>query len=681
MKKEKQKVNESPIMTVELSPKLGNSHQSFIDFCKKLELKLKGNSISRIEILERVRRDSIPGKDLLCVEEIEFQFVISVVIDLLAQGWEIKASKSKVEIWSPAPQESHVAKETVRMGHLLGRNAQLREKSVTEFIRNMEKRRLHQTGWHSIFSLMRDGRDLAEKLREVNLISDEKEKEESLQSIISPYLQVVEGDAKCEHTGLRLGDMWRYFRHTWVNEYKSIPGRSIMILIRDKAAPNHPVIGIAALGSSVVQHGVRDRWIGWQAKTFVKELSDQPNIGKVKWLVKSLNKLIKAIYIKDLLYEKLLEKEDIEHPTEYVISKLLEESERAIKKHRHNPQKESHKIQKVDQRRASYWETEALTHLYRSKRCRQLSKLMSIRRIFWENNLLRVSEATIRDCFKSSKVQSAVAQLIRMIKAEHVGVNMMDITVCGSIAPYNHLLGGKLICMLLCSPEITQYYSKRYGDQISVIASSIKGRPVIRKPNLVLLCTTSLYGVGSSQYNRVKIPIETVRGKGEENIVYENLGHSYGFGTYHFSKETIQLGSVLISRRKEGRLVNSIFGEGVNPLMRKIREALELVGLQSDVLLLHGNRRVTYGIRLAKNFKEILLGLEDIPDYLMDQSQAKHQTDRIADFWRHRWLINRIANHNLLEKVEEHTLTYPINHGAVVPLEKVNGDGIISPLW
>jgi Big-like domain-containing protein len=34
------------------------------------------------------------------------------------------------------------------------------------------------------------------------------------------------------------------------------------LFIRDAAAPNHPVIGIAALGNSVVQHSLRDQWIG-----------------------------------------------------------------------------------------------------------------------------------------------------------------------------------------------------------------------------------------------------------------------------------------------------------------------------------------------------------------------------------------------------------------------------------
>ena len=105
--------------------------------------------------------------------------------------------------------------------------------------------------------------------------------------------------------------------------------------------------------------------------------------------------------------------------------------------------------------------------------------------------------------------------------------------------------------------------------------------------------------------------------------------------------------------------------------MRKIREALEIVGLRSDELLLHGNRRVTYGIRLADNFREVLLGIDTKPRYLINRKSPKKQTERIADFWRRRWLSKRIASPGILEEAAKHTLAYPIKHGAVVSLPDV----------
>lgn len=673
-------------LIIPFAPKLSGTLLSrLIQFGGRIERELAEGGANVDEVLHRLRSElsSVNGRPPR-IDRVKLMFVSRVLLDLVSQGWRLDINGPQMSIRAPLTDGAHAAKEFVRSGHLLGRNAQLREKSVSEFIKGMERRRLQANGkgWHSIFSLMRDGRELSEKLKKVSQIREEQDRWSALAETVSPYIQFVEGNAVCEHTGLRLGDIWRYFRYTWVNEYKSVPGRSTMILIRDAAAPNHPVIGIAALGSSVAQHGKRDRWIGWHAKTFVKALIENPTSKAAGWLNESLNNLIDGIYVNDLYRRRIISPGNIQKPTDKSIDRLLKESARAFKKHRKNPQKGAHKGQKGDLQGTQYWEKEALTHLYRGKRCRQLARLMAVRKLFREHHLPDGTQAGLQEALKSPKVQSAIAQLVRMVKAEHVGVDMMDITVCGALAPYNLLLGGKLVCMLLCSPEVTQYYAKKYGSQVSIIASSMKGSPVVREPRLVLLCTTSLYGIGSSQYNRVKVPAEAVGGHEGEWVMYKDLGHSYGFGTYHFSRETIELGDTLIGRRKGGRRVNSIFGEGVNPLMRKLREALDFVGLSSDVLLRHGNQRVTYGICLARNFREVLLGLDKRPSFLIPQSSPRRRTDMIAEYWRRRWLSSRIDKPGILEGVAKHTLAYPITHathGAVVPIDIDAND--VGPLF
>ncbi len=67
-------------------------------------------------------------------------------------------------------------------------------------------------------------------------------------------------------------DVWRYFRHTWTNQYTSVPGRSMMFLVRDRAAPFHPIVGIGALSSPVMQIRERDTWIGWHPDTFLSHI-------------------------------------------------------------------------------------------------------------------------------------------------------------------------------------------------------------------------------------------------------------------------------------------------------------------------------------------------------------------------------------------------------------------------
>src|ERR1051326_3905228 len=383
-----------------LEPTLGEWRKSFVRFCARLEERLaEPDGTPRGEIIEEFK-DEITGINRLTkTDELDLLFVESVVLDLVSQDWQLSVDKSLVEIYSPRMDDdsTDAAKDRIRRGHLLGRDAQLKESSVAEFIKGMERRRLTSKGWHSIFSLMRHGSELTDRLRPLTETADEDERTAALADIVSPYIQFVDGDATCVHTGLRLGDIWRYFRHTWVNEYKSIPGRSMMILIRDAAAPNHPVIGIAGLGSSVVQHGVRDKWIGWHPESFVENLVKNPTARVARWLLSSVQGLVEGIYTEDLRRERIIKGSDIQHPTAPVIKHLLEESERAIKLHRQNPQKEIHNVAKADLTSGEYWERETLTHLFRSKRCKHLASLMSIRKSFQDCSLEAGTEEELRE--------------------------------------------------------------------------------------------------------------------------------------------------------------------------------------------------------------------------------------------------------------------------------------------
>jgi hypothetical protein len=205
----------------------------------------------------------------------------------------------------------------------------------------------------------------------------------------------------------------------------------------------------------------------------------------------------------------------------------------------------------------------------------------------------------------------------------------------------------------------------------------MKGAAVIKPPNLALLGTTSLYGIGSSQYNRVRIPADAIGGRAGSSLMYHKVDLSVGFGTYHISPETLRYAEYILARKANGRTVNSIFGEGVNPRMRKIREAVEEIDLPADELLQHQNARVVYGVPLAHNFSDVLLGRINRPRYILPQSKPKVRSAMIADYWRTRWLSNRIRNAEILSAVAQHRLTYPIIHGARVPLPNVDEDDAV----
>lgn len=601
-------------------------------------------------------------------EELELIGVLSVIIDLIAQGWRVISTSPEVVIEFTNEFSPEAEKERIRHVHLIDRDEQLRKPATRSFIQGMEKRRLTKKGWHSIYSVMRDGPSLAQQLSAIRAGVDPEAKLEQLGRAVKPYIQFVEPDAYCEQTGLRLQDIWRYFRHTWVTSYKSVPGRSMMILIRDAAVENHPVIGIACLASSVVQQSARDKWIGWDAESAIEHFRTSINPKRdAAWLVAEVDRFIKNIYLKDLLDNAIVRRSDLRKPTSQIIEKLLKDSERAIRQHRRYPNVSRHKHVTSDS--VAEWRARAETSLFRSKRAKQLAVLLSIRMVFQAEKISGdVTKSSWNQAFENARFCQAVSQIVRMLKGERVGVNMMDITVCGAVAPYNLLLGGKLVCLLLCSSEVINHYEQRYKNQTSLIASSMRGAPVHRKAQLVLLCTTSLYGASLSQYSRVKVPAEAIGGKPNEKVEYRSIGLSEGFGSFHISQETLGLIATLIGRSKEARKVNSIFGEGVNPLMRKIREGLELLGLPSDVLLNHGNKRVVYGVALAGNFRDVLLGFTDSARYNVPLTRDKLRTAMLADFWRERWLLKRLEKPNILDEVSKHTLVYPIKHGAQVEL-------------
>jgi hypothetical protein len=603
-----------------------------------------------------------PLGDCPTTETLKVLLAVHVVMDLVAQGWTLTVDASAIQLTQDnSPTTSDDAKAAVRRRHLVERDAQLREQSVTAFIKSMEQRRLTKNGWHSIYSLMRDGRPLAAQLTTAAAITNDDERLAALASTINPYLQFVGAGMRCEHTGLLLTDIWRYFRHTWTTAYRTVPGRSMMILLRDAAAPNHPVIGIAALGSAVVQQTVRDTWIGWDAQHGVDALLATPTRRNAERLEHDVQNRIKDVYVKDLISDGIITRKDLNRPTTDTIAHLRQAGEDAIQRHRQHPQKGLHKsLSPNGPLPDKAWEERARSHLFRAKRCRLLATLLGIRQVFAQH-LKDYHKEALTAAFENHALRASVAQLLRLTKAERVGICMMDITVCGAIAPYNHLLGGKLVSALLCSPEVTKYYADRYGRQQSLIASSMRGKGVVRRPSLVLLGTTS-------QYTRIKIPTSMIGGDEHGIIEYKPLGYSIGYGSFHFSNDTVSIIDTLLARTNGGRKVNSIFGEGVNPLMRKIREGLDAIDLPSDQLLQHGNQRIVYGVSLAHNFRNVLLGLQRRPKYVLPQANPATITAKIAAYWQRRWLDARIDQPGLLDAVALHTLDLPVRHGAQVPL-------------
>ena len=589
----------------------------------------------------------------------QVKLVLSIVCDLLEQGWAIQINVGRLFIRRPNRSGvREVERDRVRRALSLSRDEQLSEAPVREFIRSMEVRRLTESGWTSIFSLMRDGKSLADDLSRCASIDDSLRRLEALRSTIRPYLQFVGEDERCERTGFKLADIWRYFRYTWLTPARSTPGRTMAILIRDAAVEPHPVIGIAALASSIVQQHERDSIIGWDAASVLAEIENEPTARLAEWLMSSFREMVSAIYHEDLVSRK-----EMQEPTADIVKRLVVRGESEKRLH----QLHARNLEYRQKQNASRWSDLARSHLYTSKRALTLADMLRVSIDFGAAGFITGTADELRTAAHDPRFLRAVPRLVRSIKASHVGINMMDISIAGAIAPYSAILGGKLVSLLMTSPEVRKEYARRYGSNPSVIASAMKGEAVIRTPELVLLCTTGIFGGGSSQYNRLRFSArEVCSGRGE--IRFRKLERQTTFATFHISQATMRELETFSHQWHDGPTVHGIFGEGVNPQMRKLREGLLRAGFPPEKILQAGTPRAVYMIPLAHNYQDILLGRSNEPEYILSQPDPNLGSENIIDYWRSRWLSGRISQQSIIGEVSKHSNRFPMMHGACVRL-------------
>lgn len=595
-----------------------------------------------------------------------------VVTDLATQGWIIRVRGERVDIRPPEPvTDKGAEKARVRRQELIKRNAQLRRPSVQRFLDSMERQRLQNGQYVSIYSLMRDGRELSEGLREARAHLNNGWAD-ALSKLVDPYLQFVTSEgAACSFTGLRLMDVWRYFRHTWTNQYTSVPGRTMLFLVRDRAVANHPVMGIGALSSPIMQMRERDSWIGWHPDTFLERVRREPTRALAKWLVDTLDAAIDEIYFADLLEDKVLSTRDLSAPSDVAVERLLREGAEQRRLHHRYARSRDLKQKRASLSGDEHWVARARTHLFRSKRALALAAYLSARAVLNEAFGGKPTAEKLAALATTGYGSDAIRRVLKKAKADRVGIAVADITVCGAVQPYNAVLGGKLTAMLAASPEVVHQYRRRYSRAQSEIASSVAGRSIVRSSKLVLLGTTSLYGVGSSQYNRIKIPAGPLGGADKDAIRYDELGRSEAFGTSQYSEETVDA-LVDLVQQSDAQRVNSIFGEGVSPKLRKVRQALDLLNLPSGMLLRHHRPRVIYAVSLIRNLADYLIGLARQPDYIIPAGEGPAATAAIGAWWRERWLRHRIMSDEVLEEVARHTRVHPVTHGARVPHQRTS---------
>lgn len=189
-----------------------------------LDLPVMGNTALQYFLL---------GEDTDCAihtSSPEEKVKLLIIRDLMRLGWNVSFKSNKVLITPPTSYDRQTIRDTMQIK---------RQESLAQ-----------HSEWISAHL------ELARK----NLASGTS----AWNSSIEPMIEVCESQ--------RQHDIFRIFRFYWSSPYSEYVGRRIKLLVRDNALPERPLIGIAALGSSIVHIPDRDKWIGWDKNTRTKNL-------------------------------------------------------------------------------------------------------------------------------------------------------------------------------------------------------------------------------------------------------------------------------------------------------------------------------------------------------------------------------------------------------------------------
>ena len=622
--------------------------QSLVERTSQVELE------SRIATFRQHAREHVKAAEKSAeLGNLRVAVSLSILADLIAQGWVVETTMHGVYVEAASFNQAEGetvdhAKRRIRKGLQVASNQKLAEPSVQEFLRHMERDRAFNGRTVSIATLVDDGSQLADKFRELQFESED-DCSEQLGRLIRPVLQECVADARCSETGFKLQDVWRYFRYTWSLEYNPLPGRTQRFLVRNAARKHKPVIGIAMLASPTANLGSRDEWIGWQLDQLSKGLMDGSLDARfvARQLVEALR-----LSVSEIRSDDLLSKNELARPDFNTLLRLEQIAAQASAQRRYDLSQRADgalvDIRDVDKSKLSDddWLALSNTSLFRKKRAEQLIPVLRALEVLQEYGVANEPATALYVALTEKSGQSAVRVALNEIKKRHLSSEVADLAVCGAIAPYNIILGGKLVALLMASREARKSYKDRYEGQVSEIASQIAGRAVSKSSDLKLITTTSLYGVGSNQYTRLSLKRTTFPNM-TTDVVWHKLRKGQGVSITHISEETValmrKLGVAVHGRRR----INSVFGEGSSPKMRQVREGLNLIGINDDSLLKQSHGRKVYGCELYDGARDDVLGLAKGA-----RKRASSSVRQISFAWTRRWLVPRIQKQSVLEELE-----------------------------
>jgi hypothetical protein len=649
----------------------------------------------------RLLRDEVhwcrtqPGLDQ--TRRLTYTAVAHLLVDLHRMGWRIREAGYGIELVAKPvrlhglmPADVLAQKAQTRAMFRPAVAAQLGDPAVRQFVRRLEQPDA-RSGKRPVTLLIADGAELHARLRAPQASADAAGQVDSI--LVQPYLQLASSDAIDSWTGHGLREIWRYFRYTWSIPQTTTPGRQLLYLVRDAAHPCHAVMGLIGLNNSALQMGaLRERDLGWSREALIESLHNAAATGdgerlqsEYAWMEARI-----ADALSDVATDGLVTDDEQAAPTPAVIARLrhaardFDQSRDATLRRIKQPRVEdgieplfawhppvSDAMLNLEPKPASDpIMQQARRYLVARKRATLLAELLQARLTLREARDNLCDPCAYPAVVTREAVGIALQTVLDTLKSRYAGINLLEVSTCGAIAPYNHILGGKLAALLLFSPEIADDYRRLYSGP-SIIASQLKNAEVRRDATLVYLATTSLYAAGSSQYERVRLPARIIS-YDQAPLKFSRLGLSQGYGTLQFMTETRAAVEDFLQNHQAFRDVNSIFGEGPSPKFRKFTAAMARLGFPPDELMLHHRPRIIYGAPLMTDVRGFLTGrLAAVPEYITEPGQYRDATAKIAAYWRERWLLKRRGHGPSMTAL---MLEKPWRVGDRIPLAETHGD-------
>ena len=559
--------------------------------------------------------------------------------------WKIEVIRNNIFIVSPkdfANLKGRLEyKQELQNMFKVGKFDELSQKSVYNFINSLEFSRIYKKKKISIFNIISDGQDLSAELTKINKLKNVEDKISAIKEVIQPEIEFTSTEKNCDTTGISTYNIWKYFRYGWNLPQKSIPARTLQFTIRNKAMNDKPVMGIGSLTNAVLNLTDRDDKIGLNAKFNLKRIHES-----------------KEFFIKHKLHaNKILEKSflntrsddfnlDNQKDTEgklslmkFHINNLQNTRNNELEGKNEDDLNETTRTKPKKMDGQFDWVKRSEQVLFKLKRATKIYEILSAKEM-----LNKIKYDDIKDNvysasgeIKNKDLYSALYIVNNLIKSDVLSENIFDLNVCGGIQPYNPLLTGKLVALSVFSSEIRNELSRKYKDMESEIASSTAGKAFIRKLKPLGFTTTSLYETGSSQYNRLYFENSEIKYKWKE------IGMSEGTSNVYISTKLSSKLSSYLNKFQGYTRSNSIFGEGSGAALRKVNEALRMMGLDPAILLNHKSRRIIYAAFMSDN-----LDFATNDDY---QIKYDCNFNEIVDFWIRRYLLMRLSNPEVLKNI------------------------------